>query len=187
MAFGVSKNGFDTSINVRRAEKLFAEYGEFIRSVIFFNSINHDLSEDLFHDLFLHFVAKPIPQNIKNMEGFLYKVVTDEIKDSYRRIKRYHARIQRYAAFNPNITVEPPDKEFINLEETKKMFELIQKNLSTKEAIAVKLRYRDDHDTKIVAQKMGIKSRSVSRYISIGIGKLRKIIGEYKGNSYDSH
>ena len=77
--------------NVIKAEKLFVEYGGFIRSTLSFNVKNETLSDDIFQDLFLFFVSKPIGEEVKNVKGFLYRVISDRIKDTIRRKIRYQS------------------------------------------------------------------------------------------------
>ena len=176
----------DVLSNVEHAAEVFAEHGDFIRSIIRFKVKNRGLSEDLFQDLFLFLVSKPIPGDVKSVRGFLYRVVSDNIKDAFRRIDRYQTRINRYAESQGRITNSRPENGLMEVEETRKMFELIEKRLPLKEARAVTLRYRDNYDTTQVAEKMSVKARSVSRYVSVGLKKIRHVFGEGKGGNYDS-
>ena len=168
----------DQPSNVDRATEIFNEHGDFIRSVINFNVKNHALSEDLFQDLFLFFISKPIPVDVQNVRGFLYRVISDKIKDALRRMNRYQARIHRYAENRRQITESRPENTVNEVEEVKKMFELIEKRLPSNEALAVTLRYKNNCDIREAAEKMGIKPRSVSRYISVGLKKLREILSQ---------
>jgi DNA-directed RNA polymerase specialized sigma subunit len=69
----------------------------------------------------------------------------------------------------------------IDKEETEKMLNLMQKNLSAKEAEAITLRYFNEDKISHVAQKMGIQKRSVSRYISVGLKKVRAVMKTNEG------
>lgn len=162
---------------VNRTQKVFEEHGDFIRLVIRFNVRNETLCEDLFQDLFLYLTSKPIPEDVQNVRGFLYRMISDRIKDTFRRISRYHERIRRYAEHRTHIIEHQPENSLIEAEETKKMFDLIGKKLTSKEALAVTLRYKDSYNTTKIAEKMGIKPRTVSRYVSVGIKKIRRVFG----------
>lgn len=172
----INKKGNALS-NVGLAEKLFIEHGDFIRSVISFNVKNQALSEDIFQDLFLFFVSSPIPHDVQSVKGFLYRVVSDRVKDALRKISRYQGRIHRYAERRRRIIEDSPENVVVEVEEMGKMFELIERRLPRKEALAVTLRYRHNCDTREVAKKMGIKPRSVSRYVSVGLRKVRQVFG----------
>jgi len=176
-----------TSENVNRAAKLFTEYGDFIRSIIRYNIKNKDLTEDIYQDLFIYFVFRPIPADVRSTKGFLYKVITDKVKDSFRRIDSYQRRLKTYAKRNDNTVESSPDKEFADMEEYEKMFTLIEQRLPTNEGKAVIFKFRYNFDTTTIAKQMGIKSRSVSRYISVGVKKLRHIIFNSRGNRNDSY
>ena len=172
--------------NVERAAEVFDEHGDFIRSIIHFHVRNKTEAEDLFQDIFLSIVTRPIPEEVRNVKGFLYKLIIDTIKDAYRRIIRYQTRIHRYAEHHLNIIDSHPDASLIDVEEAKKMYDLIEKHLPTKEALAVKLRYKEDCDTEETAEKMGVKTRSVSRYVSIGLKKIGNVLDKKQGCNYDS-
>jgi RNA polymerase sigma factor (sigma-70 family) len=176
----------DAPSNVERAAEVFDEHGDFIRSVIHFHVRNKTEAEDLFQDLFLSIVARPIPEEVRNVKGFLYKLITDTIKDAYRRIIRYQTRIHRYAEYHLRIIESHPAAGPINVEEYKKMLDLIEEHLPTKEALAIKLRYKDNCKMEDVAEKMGVTTRSVSRYVSIGLKKIGHVLEKKQGSHYDN-
>jgi len=176
----------NTQSNADLAEEIFEEHGDFIRLIIRFHVKNETEAEDLFQDFFLFLVSKPIPEEVQNVKGFLYRVVSDKVKDALRRTSCYQARIRRYAERRRHITENCPEDAVIDVEETKKMFELIRRRLPPKEAWAVTLRYRNNSDVGEIAEKMGIKSRSVSRYVSAGLNKLHQVFCVNEGNSHDS-
>ncbi|MHC4843815.1 MAG: RNA polymerase sigma factor [Planctomycetota bacterium] len=173
------------SKNMNSAKKIFSEYGDFIYGVIRFNIRNEFEAEDVYHDIFLHLISKPLPKDIRNMKCFLYKVVSDRIKDAMRKIDRYNRRIQRYAQNSIRYDTAEPEDPVIDREETEKMFSLMQKNLSPKEAKAITLRYIKDDKISSVAEKMGIQKRSVSRYISVGLKKVRAVMKANEGRVHD--
>jgi RNA polymerase sigma factor (sigma-70 family) len=162
--------------NVERATKLFDEYGGFIRLIIRFHVGNEPEAEDLFQDLFLSIIARPIPEEVRSIKGFLYKMISDIVKDAFRRTNRYKTRLRRYAECHLYIVDNHPAAGLIDLEETIKMFDLIERHLPTKEAMAVTLKFRDNCDIEEVAEKMGVKTRSVSRYVSIGLKKISNVL-----------
>ena len=179
--------GSDTQSNTNLAEKIFEEHGDFIYSIIRFNVNNKVEAEDIFQDFFLSLISKPIPEEVQNLRGFLYRVVSDNVKDALRRTNCYQTRIRRYAERHRRIIENCPEDVVIDVEETEKMFELIQRSLPPNEARAIKLRYRNNDDIVEVAEKMGIKPRSVSRYVSAGLKKVRQVFGvNNRGNNYDS-
>ena len=168
--------------NVELAAEVFGEHGEFIRSAIRYHVKNESQVEDLFQDLFLFFVSKPIPADVRNVKGFLYKVIHDSVRDAYRRTERYRARLRRYSDPLQQLTDNRPEAPLMETEETMKMFELIEKRLPPKEALAVTLRYGSNCSTGEVAKQMGVKPRSVSRYVSVGIKKFRTYLEAKAGS-----
>ena len=171
------ENQEDVSINIALAMEIFKEHGDFIRTIIRFHVNNETEADDLFQDFFLFLVSKPIVEEVHNIRGFLYRMISDKARDASRRIKSYQGRLRRYAEHHKYIVEYCPEDTVIEVEETNKMFNLIWRNLPANEARAVTLRYRHNCDVPEVADKMGIKPRSVSRYVSVGLRKARHIFG----------
>jgi len=164
--------------NVSNAQKVFEEHGEFIRKTIQFRLGSGQEAEDLFQDMFLFLVSKPLPEDVRNVPSFLYRVITARVIDKFRHETRVKNLVSRYAQEKERAgeeNVKPSLAEMAVEEKSEKMFELVQRNLSKNEALAITLRYKHNLDISQTADKMGIKPRSVSRYLSVGISKLRCI------------
>ena len=157
------------------AADVFAEYGDFIRSVIIYNVRDKSKADDLFQDFFLSLVHKPPPATVQNIKHYLYRAITNDIVDAARREKNYQSHKKKYArGVNYSVNKKTPQDAFIDVEETNKFFALIEKRLLPSEAQAVTLRYRDNRSIKEIAKEMGVKVRSVSRYISMGKGRIHQ-------------
>ncbi len=171
----VLPNGSKCRNNVGLAAKIFAEYGDFIHMVIFSQVKNNARIDDIFQDFFLSLVRKPIPQDVKNIKGYLYRAITNDIIDATRRVNKYSYHMHKYSEYpNHSINKRTPENAFIDIEETNKMFGLIKGRLTNSQYQAMTLRYRTDHSIKEVAKKMSVKSTSVSRYLSMGLKKIRQ-------------
>jgi len=171
--------------NLKKAAELVQKHQYFIRKIFATRVKQKHLQDDLFQELFLVLVAKPIPDNVKNTKGWIYKIIGDLTKDEFRRTERYQKMLKRYAKLRHTTNVKRPEIGVIEAEESKKMFDLIQRRLTQHEAIAVRLRYRDNCDTKETAMKMGVQARSVSRYVAVGLKKIRHSWGEKMKGNYD--
>jgi RNA polymerase sigma factor (sigma-70 family) len=95
----------------------------------------------------------------------------------------YKKRIHRYSDEIDNTAENPPEERIIDIEESEKMFNLVARTLPKNEARAVIFKFKDNCDTTEIAKRMGIRSRSVSRYVSVGIKKLRDIIPDRRENN----
>ncbi|MHC4159650.1 MAG: RNA polymerase sigma factor [Planctomycetota bacterium] len=163
--------------NVDCAGEIFSEHGEFILRVIRYHTRSEDEAEDLFQDFFLSLVCKPIPAGIKNIKGYLYRAIANETVDAARRVGKYRTRIHKYAKnLNYSINKSMPEDALIEDEEINKMLRLIEKQLPPREAQAIALRYMSNWSIKDVAKKMYVKNRTVSRYISAGLNKVRQFL-----------
>ena len=161
---------------VQIAASIFSEYGDFIYAVIRSKVKNDSQADDLFQDLFLSLVSRPPSGKVQNMKSYLYKAITNDLADAMRRVQKYRAQMSRYAErLTYSTSNGDPQKALIRMEETNKMFELIEGHLKQSEARAITFRYRNHHDTGEIAKIMNVDNRSISRYISVGLKKLRKL------------
>jgi RNA polymerase sigma factor (sigma-70 family) len=171
-----SRNNFyeKKSENLRNATEIFAEHEDFIRKVIFSKIRCKHTAEDIFQDFYLSLISKPIPQDLKNHKGYLYRAISRDVIDSARRTKRYRARDARYCELKRLALDQFKNhEEHVAIkEEAAKMLDLIDDGLKQTEATAIKLRNMKGHSTGETAEIMGIKKRSVSRYLSVGMKKL---------------
>lgn len=168
------------------ASKIFEQHGTFIRTVIRYHVKRDDFTEDLYQGLFLSLVTKPVPPDVQNLKGFLYRTITNDVKDAINKIRRYKNLVQRYSDSHRNGQYrKKPEDCLIRTEETEKMFRFVTRQLTTAEARVVTLRYKENYNTSEVAQKMKISPRTVSRYLSVGLGKIRKSVAAFKDNDHD--
>ena len=160
--------------NLGKATRVFEEHGDFIHEVLSYQAKNDALVEDLFQDFFLSLVSRPIPPGIENIKGYIYRALVHDSIDANRRIERYENKIEQYAEQHDNfINNHTPEDAFIEGERTDEFFDLITEWLSDSEKRAVTLRYKNNSDIDEVAKKLNINKRSASRYISIGLKKIR--------------
>jgi RNA polymerase sigma factor (sigma-70 family) len=177
-------NGENTASlnNVAAAAKIFEKHGGFIYSVIRYKTSDKSLVDDLFQDFFLALAANSVSLEGPKLRAFLYRAIVNDIRDSVRRIERYRNLLKKYAK----------NREFaVNNQETKiassveERVEAIMKNawdsLSPKETTAISLRYLSGHSIAEVAEKMRVKPASVSRYICIGLDKMRQSLNLSSG------
>jgi len=163
--------------NVDTAHNVFAEHGDFIQAVIRSRIKNKDEADDIFQNFFLALVHKPVPEGVRDIRGYLYKAIINDIVDAARRVERYQALVHRYSEqLNFSINrIGPEDALTIN-EETDKVLGLISRQLRRSEFQAITLRYGSCTDISEVAEKMGVNSGTVRRYISVGLAKVHKLL-----------
>ena len=183
MSLAFIKKTQNPPANLAHAEDVFAEHGDFVRRIIRFHVRNHVEREDLFQDFFLELISRPIPEDVQNVRGYIYHVLCANIKDVFRRIERYQKKLHRYAEHNRRTTEDCPENAIIEAEEVEKMFELIYRHLPKNEAKAMEQRYKHNCNISETAAKMGVKPRSVSRYLSAGAKKLRQVLSISERNS----
>jgi RNA polymerase sigma factor (sigma-70 family) len=161
--------------NIAAAAKIFEKHGGFIYSVIRYKTSDESLVDDLFQDLFLALAANPVSLEGPKLKAFLYRAIVNDIRDAVRRIERYRNMLKKYAKNCKFVVNNHGLRNAFSVEEK---VEVIMKNawdsLSPKETTAISLRYLDGHSIAEIAEKMRVKPASVSRYICIGLGKMRQ-------------
>ena len=173
----LKKNVKDVSCNVEKAARIFEEYGDFIHAVAYHRLKDENEADDILQDLFLSLVARPVSEDVRDVKSYLYRAVVNDINDSIRRIISYRTTIGKYAKnFDYFVNEHSLRDALIEREEKDKIFKLIQELLPPREGRAVTLRYKNDYDTRSIAEKMGVKNRSVTKFISRGISKLRLLL-----------
>ncbi len=171
-----SKETTQRRIDVSRAGKIFTKYGDFIDRIIFSQVKNKTQADDIFQDFFLSLVHKPIPQDIKNMKGYLYKAIIRDIIDAKSRLGNYINHMHKYsAAHNHSTDKKKPENALIEVEETK-IFKIIKEMLPNRQYQAVVLRYRTGLSLKEIAEEMVVKEESVRKYIYRGLRKIRQFV-----------
>lgn len=167
-------NSYISGLNA--TAKIFAEYGTFIRTVILSKIEPHSQInvDDLYQDLFLSLVSRPIPPNVTNMKNYLYRVVVNNIYNSIRRLENYKKIKKKYSAhLNFSINKSTPRNVYNIEEQFNILFQGIEEHLSFCEIKAIKLRYKEGYSIEEIAKKMSVKKESVSRYVCIGLKKIR--------------
>jgi RNA polymerase sigma factor (sigma-70 family) len=169
----------DIRKRVGLAAKIFERYGDDIRAIIYFNVKDKSKANDIFQDFFVSIIRKPIPQDIDDIKAYLYRAVTNDVIDFSRQIKCHQDHIQKYAECRKHLLIsEDPQKTAIQMENTKKMFYLIESRLSKREAEAVLQRYGQGFSITDTAEKMNVNKRNISRYLTMALKKMREFVPE---------
>lgn len=173
--------------SVEAAARVFLEHGEYIRTVIRQKVRNKVEVEDFVQDFFLSLVSRPLPGDVRNIRSYLYRAIMNDIVDSRRRLRLYHAAIREHHTCSVSTNAQDdPGSVLADIEETVKFFGAIEERLNSSEAQAVILRYRDDCSTKEAARRMKVKPQTVSRYLSVGLNKLREFLSQVGEDNDDS-
>jgi RNA polymerase sigma factor (sigma-70 family) len=167
---------------VNIAAKIFAEHSDFIYAIICHKVRDKVQADDIYQDFFLSLVARPVPAGIKDIRSYLYRAITNDIIDANRRVERYQVRMRKYAEVCNYVTNNnTPEKTLIA--EDGEIFKLIGRCLPSSEARAITLRFKNNRDITEVAAKMSVDKRSVSRYISAGLKKVRHFLRTKKSSN----
>jgi len=162
---------------VQMAAGIFREYGGFIRAIIRYQVHNKLDEEDLFQEFFLALVHKPVPADVREIKGYLYRAVVSHVVDSVRARGNYHRAVKKYVKENENfINNCPPRNAFIEDEERDATIAHYARHLPEREAQVFVLKYRDNCSNGEIAAKLGVDARTVSRYLSTSLGKVRRML-----------
>ncbi|MBN2181445.1 MAG: sigma-70 family RNA polymerase sigma factor [Sedimentisphaerales bacterium] len=170
-------NADNNKENIKNASVIFFKYGDFIYSVIHSKVGNAEITEDLYQDFFLSIVHKPVPTDVKNIKSYLYRAIINDIADSRRRSDRYTKNFEKFEKkMKTSINKSTPEDAYISEEQLIKMLDLIKEQLPISCSEAIILRYKENMSLGEVAKEMNVKTASVSRYISIGLKILRRLL-----------
>jgi RNA polymerase sigma-70 factor (ECF subfamily) len=159
------------------AAEVFEKYSDEIRAFIHFNVKDKSKADDIFQELFVSIVRKPIPSDVHDLQAYLYRVVTNDVIDLSRQITNHRDHIQKYAeCCKIQLKRDDPQKIAIQVESTKRMFQLIESSLPKREAEVVLERFGRGFSIKDTAERMHVNERIVSRYLSIALKKMRQIV-----------
>ena len=167
--------------SVRMASEIFDQYGDEIRAIIHYNVKDQTKADDIFQNFFVSIVHKPIPSDIQDVKAYLYRAVTNDVIDDSRQKKCHQDHIKKYAECYKNyIVTEDPQNIAIKIEDTKRMFQLIESRLPKREAQVVLQRYGRGFSTTSAAKRMHTDKRNVSRYLSAALKKMHIFISQYE-------
>lgn len=169
------RNGKSEKEAVHAATEVFAAHGSFIRAVIRFQTRNHFREEDLYQEFFLSLIRKPVPAGVRNVRSYLYQAIRNDIFDANRKLVKRQEHSERYAEIiRISINNPTPTDAIVVGEESSSAFRYLTRQLRHREAEAVTLRFRDDCSIADIACRMGVDKRTVTRYLSAGLKRLRQ-------------
>jgi RNA polymerase sigma factor (sigma-70 family) len=103
--------------------------------------------------------------------------ITNDVKDHARHIKRYQEMTHKCGDYKKLIVNNQlPEDALMEKEQTVRMIGLIRKRVTKKEFRAIASRYSDGLTLKEAADRMNINDRSVVRYISTGLRKVKQFL-----------
>jgi RNA polymerase sigma factor (sigma-70 family) len=162
---------------VEAAARVLAEHGGFIRAVIRFQCDDEARLEDLYQEFFLRLIRRPLPPDLDNVRAYLYRSIAHDVFDSARSQERYRHILQKYSKkIRISINKRTSTNAFIETEASDSLFGLLARHLPKRQSQAVTMRYRDDFSLAEIAAEMGVNPRTVSRYISSGLKRLKGVL-----------
>jgi RNA polymerase sigma factor (sigma-70 family) len=164
-----------SSRGVERASKIIAEHGDMIRAIIRSQLFDQSKADDLFQEFFVSLAERPIPEYIEDIAGYLRRAIMHDIIDAGRRVGHERACLGRYAQRRRTFSFrDDPSKNAVRSELIGMLGRLARNQLRKRESQAIVYRFLCNHDTGLAAKLMGVDKRTVSRYVSIGIKRLRQ-------------
>jgi len=162
------------------AAQIFAEHGDFIRTVIRLQIRDTSRQDDMFQELFLKLVYEPVPSDVLNIRGYLYRTIVHDMLDMSRRQEKYQQYVEKYAE-DARISIHNrPSRNAIEeveeADEQDSRLRYMVRQLRRREAQVVILRFRDECTIAEIAERIGTHPRTVSRYLTSGLGRLRKTL-----------
>lgn len=173
----------DIERNVRKATEIFSEHGAFLMQVFMRDLDEHD-AHDLWQNLYMSLVRKPLAENLENVGGYLYRAAKHDIIDFRRKSKLRRQKIEDYSTKHiPIKVVKDPALTMIVRESLMTAFSLVETRFPPSISQAVLYKRRDGLKNGEIAEKMGIKKQTVEYYLSIGTTMIKEFKDEILGDS----
>jgi RNA polymerase sigma factor (sigma-70 family) len=157
---------------------IIAAHGHFIRNVIRLRVVDVSRREDLFQELVLKVIVQPVPADVQNVRGYLYRAIVHDIADLAREREDNRHHLKNYAE-TTRISIHKRPSPNAIIEETEErasVLAYLTSRLQPREARVVTLRYWDNYSIVEIAAETGINRRSVSRYLTSGIREIRRML-----------
>ncbi|MHC4115954.1 MAG: RNA polymerase sigma factor [Planctomycetota bacterium] len=172
----------ETAERVRQAADIFERYSDQIRAMISFNVKEQSMADDVFQNLFLSIVHKPIPPEVDRVEAYLFRTVTNDVIDETRRTNGHRNIVRLYGRYSNSRSMrEGPENDSVESEEIHDMLRAMRKRLPPREAQALIHRHLCDSEVSEGARKMNVDKRTFSRYVSRGKQRIRQYIENGQG------
>lgn len=160
---------------VQRATAVFTEHGEFIRKVLRFQVGKKLDIEDLYQEFYLVLIHKPVPADVRDVRGYLYRAIVHYVIDAARSRAAYSHAVKKYAQETRiSVNKQRTRNAFIDEEHRNAAVARLSRHLQKREAQVFTLKFRDGCSILEIATRMGITKRSVSRYLSASLRKLHR-------------
>lgn len=160
---------------VQTATAIFVEHGEFIRAMLRYQAGDRGDIEDLYQEFYLALVRKPVPADVRDVKGYLYRAIIHHVIDAVRLHKTYSHKMKKYAKETRiSINNQGMRNAFIDEEYKNAAIAGLARHLQEREAQVFVLKFRDDCNIREIATRMGITRRTVSRYLSESLRKLHR-------------
>jgi len=164
------------SRRVGLASEIFEEYSDLIKGAIYSNINDYSKVDDVYQDLFLSLVHRPVPEHVDNVRAYLYRAVRHDIIDLAKKRCIYNKHLCKYSELmRPLSKGRTPLDHVSETEEFENFFAELEKYLSPHEAEAIEQIFRHGRAVSESAEYLGISRRSVSRYKCVALRKLRSV------------
>jgi len=148
--------------------------------MIHFHVNDPSTADDIYQNLFLSLVKRPIPYNDKAPLGYLWRAIANDVRDAARRKKSYGRMMANYRSHQNDSDRQDADPLTLltGTETLAKLVEIIEQELSPQEAKAVIAHYVSGQSISDTAEKINVTKRTVSHYLCTALKKLRHMTQE---------
>ena len=167
----------DLHRRVELAAEVFSKYNDDIRAMIGFHVKDKSRADDLFQNLFISIVREPIPSHVTEVRSYLYRIIVNDVYDTYRSTKFYQENVEKYAEIRKHGDVQKyPQDNMLEAEETRQMLEFLERQLPKHQAMVVTHFYQNGLNADSTARQLNLSKRSVHRYLTAAKRKMRDLI-----------
>ncbi|MCF7974153.1 MAG: sigma-70 family RNA polymerase sigma factor [Phycisphaerae bacterium] len=160
---------------------LFAEHGPTLHAMILLHVNDKSLADDIYQDLFVYLVRKPLPKDLETPLTYLWRVVANDVKDAMRKDMCYRNMLKNYwSHFQIGSDNHCKEKvlQFLLAKEKHHILEriILDSDLHLCETKALLEKLNHNSNIREIAERLGVKERTASHYLSTGLKKLRSLL-----------
>jgi RNA polymerase sigma factor (sigma-70 family) len=166
--------------NLEKVAEIFKAHGDFLLSV-FQKKLKEQDARDLWQNLFLSLLSRPVPADIANVRGYLYRAAIRDIIDFKRGLKLNQQKMDEYSHMTSQTTDRSLIHNLVVHETIIEAFMHIESSLPPAVRRAMLHKHTRHMSHREIAEHMNIKKETVDRYLSVGTKMMEQIQDQITG------
>ena len=164
-------------------EKLFAEHGRALQAYFHRRIRTKSDAPDLAQEVYMRMLRVSDPEAIRNPQSYLYTVASNLVKERAVLEQRQAHRVDLdEAGIQQQLGELPPLDRELEAGDLKSRLNAALAELPGRWRTALILQYRYGLTYQEIADRLGVSSSMVKKYLAQGLGRCRRYMAQWEGN-----